>query len=142
VTAPARPAWVYARDMIAEAMQAKVLTKDEACRITTGSSSVIIASWACCAQTKFAVITSKAISVENKRGRGRRTIQMRARTLTGYGISVVIVLAIVNGIVWLMGSPLLHDLNVFSAGFVLGMPGMYIAAWLYGYRQVNSPAAG
>jgi hypothetical protein len=41
-----------------------------------------------------------------------------------------------------MGSPLLHDLNVFSAGFVLGMPGMYIAAWLYGYRQVNSPAAG
>lgn len=67
---------------------------------------------------------------------------MRARTLTGYGISVVIVLATVNGIVWLMGSPLLHDLNVFSAGFVLGMPGMYIAAWLYGYRQVNSPAAG
>ena len=27
-------AWVYARDTIAEAMQAKVLTKDEACRIT------------------------------------------------------------------------------------------------------------
>jgi hypothetical protein len=79
VTAPARPAWVYARDMIAEAMQAKVLTKDEACRITTGSSSVIIASWACCAQTKFAVITSKAISVENKRGRGRRDYSKCAR---------------------------------------------------------------
>jgi len=27
-------------------------------------------------------------------------------------------------------------LNVFSAGFVLGMLGMYIAAYLYGYRQV------
>jgi hypothetical protein len=67
---------------------------------------------------------------------------MRARTLTGYGISVVIVLAILNGIVWLMGSPQLHDLNVFSVGFVLGMPGMYIAAWLYGYRQVSSLAAG
>jgi hypothetical protein len=62
---------------------------------------------------------------------------MRARTLTGYGISVVIVLAILNGIVWLMRSPRLHDLNVFSTGFVLGMIGMYIAARLYGYRQVN-----
>jgi len=29
-----------------------------------------------------------------------------------------------------------HDLNVFSAGFVLGVLGMYIAAWLYGYQQV------
>jgi len=26
---------------------------------------------------------------------------------------------------------------MFSAGFVLGMLGMYIAAWLYGYQQVN-----
>jgi len=25
---------------------------------------------------------------------------------------------------------------VFSAGFVLGMFGMYLAAWLYGYRRV------
>jgi hypothetical protein len=62
---------------------------------------------------------------------------MRAHTLTGYGISVIIVLAILNGIVWLMGSPWLHDLNVFSTGFVLGMLGMYIAAWLYGYHQVD-----
>jgi hypothetical protein len=58
------------------------------------------------------------------------------RTLTGYGIAVVIVLAILNGITWLVGSLRLHDLNVFSAGFV-GMLGMYIAAWLYGYRRVN-----
>jgi hypothetical protein len=57
------------------------------------------------------------------------------RTLTGYGIAVVIVLAILNGIFWLAGKPQLHDLNIFSAGFVLGMLGMYIAAWLYGYRQ-------
>ena len=59
------------------------------------------------------------------------------RTLTGYGIAVVIVLAAINGITWLLGNPRLHDLNVFSAGFVRGTLGMYIAAWLYGYRQVN-----
>ncbi len=59
----------------------------------------------------------------------------QVRTLTGYGIAVIIVLAILNGIFWLVGKPRLHDLNIFSAGFVLGMIGMYIAAWLYGYRQ-------
>ena len=63
------------------------------------------------------------------------------RTLTAYGISVVIVFAILNAIVWGTGMPArlharLHELNVFSAGFILGMLGMYIAAWLYGYRQV------
>jgi hypothetical protein len=42
------------------------------------------------------------------------------RTLTAYGIGVVIVLAILNGIAWLVGTPRLHGLNVFSAGFVLG----------------------
>ena len=59
------------------------------------------------------------------------------RTLTAYGIAVIIVFAILNGILWLVGSSKLHDLNVFSAGFVLGMLGMYIAAWLYGYRRVD-----
>jgi hypothetical protein len=59
------------------------------------------------------------------------------RTLTAYGIGVVIVLAILNGIAWLVGAPRLHSINVFSAGFVLGMVGMYIAAWLYGYRRVT-----
>jgi hypothetical protein len=34
-------------------------------------------------------------------------------------------------------SPKQHDLGVFSAGFVLGALGMYIAAWLYGYRRVQ-----
>ena len=58
-------------------------------------------------------------------------------TLTSYGIAVVVVLAILNGIFWLLGDPRLHEVNVFSAVFVLGMLGMYIAAWLYGYRQVN-----
>jgi hypothetical protein len=62
---------------------------------------------------------------------------MRSRTLTGYGIAVIIVFAVLNGIAWLAGRPPLHELNVFSAGFVLGMLGMYIAAWLYGYRQVG-----
>ena len=59
------------------------------------------------------------------------------RTLTAYGIEVVIVLAILNGIARLVKAPWLHSLNVFSAGFVLGMLGMYIAAHLYGYRQVT-----
>jgi hypothetical protein len=57
------------------------------------------------------------------------------RTLTGYGIGVVIVFAILNGIAWLLGNPLLHGLNVFSAGFVLGMLGTSIAVYLYGYRK-------
>jgi hypothetical protein len=56
-------------------------------------------------------------------------------TLTGYGIAVVIVLANLNVIFWLVGNPQLHELNVFSAGFVLGMLGMYLAAWLYGYHR-------
>jgi hypothetical protein len=60
------------------------------------------------------------------------------RTLTSYGIAVILVLAILNGIGWLAGNPpRLHGLKVFSAGFILGMLGMYIAAWLYGYRQVG-----
>ena len=58
------------------------------------------------------------------------------RALTAYGIGVVIVLAVLNGIAWQVGSPRLHGINVFSAGFTLGMLGTYIAAWLYGYRRV------
>ena len=59
------------------------------------------------------------------------------RTLTGYAIAVVIVFAILNGVAWLVGTPRLHTLPVFSAGFILGMLGMYIAAWLYGYRRLS-----
>ena len=64
----------------------------------------------------------------------KRDIQMR--TLTAYGIGVVIVLAALNVIAWQAGMPRLrlHSLNIFSAGFVLGVLGTYIAAWLYGYR--------
>jgi hypothetical protein len=58
------------------------------------------------------------------------------RTLTAYGIGVVIVLAALNGIAWQAGTPRLHGLNVFSAGFVLGVLGTCIAAWLYGYRRI------
>ncbi|HEY3779426.1 MAG TPA: hypothetical protein VGL35_15345 [Rhizomicrobium sp.] len=58
------------------------------------------------------------------------------RTITGYGIAVIVILAILNGIAWLVGTPRLHGLNVFSAGFALGMLGMYLSAWLYGYRKV------
>ena len=58
------------------------------------------------------------------------------RTLTAYGIGVVIVFAVLNGVAWQTGMPRLHSLNVFSAGFVLGVLGTYIAAYLYGYRKV------
>jgi hypothetical protein len=58
------------------------------------------------------------------------------RTLTAYGIGVVIVFAVLNSIAWQEGLPRLHSLNVFSAGFVLGMLGTSIAAFLYGYRRV------
>ena len=60
------------------------------------------------------------------------------RTLTAYGIGVAIVLAVLNVTAWLAGMPppRLHSLSVFSVGFVLGVLGMYIAAWLYGYRRV------
>ena len=58
------------------------------------------------------------------------------RTLTSDGIAVIIVLAILNAIFWWVGSRRLLELNVFSAGFVLWMCCMYLAAWLYGYRQV------
>jgi len=57
------------------------------------------------------------------------------RTLTAYGIGVVIVFALINGIAWQVEAPRLHSLNVFSAGFVLGMLGTSIAAYLYGYRK-------
>jgi hypothetical protein len=58
------------------------------------------------------------------------------RTLTAYWIGVVIVLAVLNFASWMAGSPRLHNLNIFSAGFILGALGMYIAAWLYGYRKM------
>jgi hypothetical protein len=60
------------------------------------------------------------------------------RTLTAYGIGVVIVLAVLNGVAWQAGmpQPRFHSLNVFSAGFVFGVLGTYIAAFLYGYRRV------
>jgi hypothetical protein len=58
------------------------------------------------------------------------------RTLTAYGIGVVIVLAVLNGMAWQTGMSRLHNINVFSAGFVLGVLGTYIAAWMYGYRRI------
>ena len=58
------------------------------------------------------------------------------RTLSAYGIGVVIVLAVLNDIAWQAGMARLHSLNVFSAGFVLGVLGTYIAACVYGYRRI------
>jgi hypothetical protein len=75
-----------------------------------------------------------AIIIEVGAEENRRDCQMR--TLTAYGIGVVIVLAVLNGIAWKAGTPRLHDLNVFSAGFALGVLGTYISAWLNGYRRI------
>lgn len=58
------------------------------------------------------------------------------RTLTAYGIGVVVVLAVLNGIAWQEQMSRLHGLNVFSAGFVLGVLGTCIAASVYGYRRI------
>jgi hypothetical protein len=58
-----------------------------------------------------------------------------ARTLTGYYIGVLVVLAIVNVIAWFVDAPRRYSLGVFSAGFLMGALGMYIAAYLYGYRN-------
>jgi len=58
------------------------------------------------------------------------------RTLTAYGICVVVVLAAINGIAWQAGAPRLHSLNVFSAGFALGVLGTCISAFINGYRRV------
>jgi hypothetical protein len=58
------------------------------------------------------------------------------RTLTAYGIGVIIVLAVLNGVAWQVGMARLHSLNVFSAGFVFGMLGTSLAALLYGYRRI------
>ncbi len=58
------------------------------------------------------------------------------RTLTGYAIGVVVVLAVLNVVAWQARISRLHSLNVFSAGFILGVLGTSIAAFLYGYRRV------
>jgi hypothetical protein len=59
----------------------------------------------------------------------------RTRTLTSYLVGVAVVLALLNGIAWWLEAPREHDRAVFSAGFLLGALGMYLAAYLYGYRR-------
>ena len=59
----------------------------------------------------------------------------RFRTLTAYLFGILAVLAIYNGFAWFKDVPSQHNIAVFSAGFVLGALGMYIAASLYGYRR-------
>jgi hypothetical protein len=59
------------------------------------------------------------------------------RTITAYGVAAATILAFLNVVMWRTGNHRLHDLNMFSVGFVLGMAGMYLATWLYGYRKVT-----
>jgi hypothetical protein len=46
-----------------------------------------------------------------------------ARTLTGYYVGVLVVLAILNVIAWLADAPHRYGLGVFSAGFPIGRSG-------------------
>jgi len=77
----------------------------------------------------------------------RRAVSKRddhMRTLRAYVIGVVIILAVFNVMVWQTHMPWLHSLNLFSAGFVLGVVGTSIAANLYGYRRepkIGAPRA-
>lgn len=57
------------------------------------------------------------------------------RTLAGYGIAVVIVFVVLNGVVWFAKPPWAYSLRIFSVGFMLGIAGMYLASVLYGYHQ-------
>jgi hypothetical protein len=60
------------------------------------------------------------------------------RTLTAYAIGIFLVLGLANFFGWEIGAPRLHGLNIFSAGFMLGALGMYLSAWVNGYRKVVS----
>jgi len=60
---------------------------------------------------------------------------MRRCTLTAYLVGVSVVLAILNSIAWWRNAPRVHDFAVFSAGFLLGALGMYLSAYLNGYRR-------
>jgi hypothetical protein len=42
---------------------------------------------------------------------------------------------VINVIAWQAGAPRLHSLNIFSAGFALGVLGTYISACVNGYRR-------
>ncbi len=59
------------------------------------------------------------------------------RTLTAYAIGVAVVLAALNTMAWQAGTPRLHELNVFSAGFAFGVLGTCLSAWINGYRRVG-----
>jgi hypothetical protein len=56
----------------------------------------------------------------------KKKTDYQMRTLTAYGMGVVIVLALVNGMASRNASVAQHD--VFSAEFVLGMLGTYLHA--------------
>jgi hypothetical protein len=66
---------------------------------------------------------------------GHAEVDMWRRTLTGYLVGVLVVLAILNAIYSWHGAPRAHDVAIFSVGFLLGAFGMYLAACLYGYRR-------
>jgi hypothetical protein len=58
------------------------------------------------------------------------------RTLTVYAIGVLVALGLVNLLALRGLIPSAPSVQIFSAGFVLGMLGTCLAAALYGYRQI------
>ena len=56
--------------------------------------------------------------------------------LIGYGTAVTVILIVISAITWRARYPSrLSYIRIVSAGFFLGMLGMYIAATIYGYHQ-------
>lgn len=59
---------------------------------------------------------------------------MRNTSLAVYVIAVIVVLAVLNGMMRYLGSASRsHDIAVFSGGFLIGMPAMFIAVHVYRY---------
>jgi len=60
---------------------------------------------------------------------------MKKRSLGVYVVGVIVALVIVNSVVWYMGRmEELHDVELISVGFLLGMLAMYIAVHLYRWK--------
>jgi hypothetical protein len=60
---------------------------------------------------------------------------MKKISLGVYVVGVIVALVIVNFIVWYMGRVAeLHNVELLSVGFLLGMLAMYIAVHLYRWK--------
>jgi hypothetical protein len=58
-----------------------------------------------------------------------------AHTVASDPWQLFVVLAILNVIAWWRDAPRAHDLAVSPAGFLLGAFGIYLSAYINGYRR-------